>query len=156
MVVGVVLLVSSAFMIWMYTQINQDRTQGHEKSAEIARQQTSLSEISEVSVYHGGMTVHIVAGMTEDDKEGLVYINPDEEKVIDQVIGEKTISTQDMKNIWEQNCSDCEFINIQFAYEENHPVYEVTYIDDQQRYVLDYYKLTGEPFNQRFAFKQNE
>ncbi|MGI8315331.1 DUF5590 domain-containing protein [Halobacillus mangrovi] len=152
---AVLVIIFLLFFSWMYFEINKDRTAGQEDASKIALEETKLSEVDQVTVYRGEQTVHIVEGKSNQGDHGLIYIDLKEKKVIEQLFNEKVISKEALKQKWSQSCGGCEFKYIQYAFEENQPVYEMSYIDEKNRYVLDYFKLSGESFDQRFAFRQN-
>lgn len=155
MTFAVLVIIFLLFFSWMYFEINKDRTAGQEDASKIALEETKLSEVDQVTVYRGEQTVHIVEGKSNQGDHGLIYIDLKEKKVIEQLFNEKVISKEALKQKWSQSCGGCEFKYIQYAFEENQPVYEMSYIDEKNRYVLDYFKLSGESFDQRFAFRQN-
>ncbi|MCA0983051.1 DUF5590 domain-containing protein [Halobacillus yeomjeoni] len=156
LITGTILFLCSAFFIYMYADINQDRTKGNDEAAKFALQETALKKVDQVSNYHGDKTVHIVRGVTDQQKNGIVYIDLEKKEILKESFREDNLSLDEMKQEWMNACENCEFKNIQFAYEESHPVFEITYIDEKNRYVLDYYQLNGEKFDQRFAFKQTD
>jgi uncharacterized protein YpmB len=154
-VLAVLLILGGAFVSWMYFEINQDRTAGQEEASQLALDRTDLAGVDRISVYRGAKAVHIVEGKTSQGDSGLVFVDVENKQILDEVFKGNIISKTELREKWAQDCEGCSFKYIQYAYEENQPVYEITYIDEQNRYVLDYFKLSGENFDQRFAFRQN-
>lgn len=143
------------FFIWMYTQINQDRTSGHDEAADLAVQETNLSSVEQIETYNGETEVFVVKGKASDGETSLVFINEAVDTVLTDVKQAEILSQEQLISRWSSSCSDCRFKDISYGYEEEQPVYELVYIDEQGRYVLDYFTLSGESFDQRFAFRQN-
>lgn len=156
LILSMVLILGLAFSIWMYINVNQDRTTGHAEAIDLAEQQTDLTNFESVTTYYGENKIHIVQGSIGKVDGRLVFIDLEENAVLDEIPTESVLPTNQMRSQWKDTCANCQFKDIQYGYEENEPVYELTYIDDQNRYVLDYFTLEGEAFDQRFAFRQNE
>ncbi len=153
-IAGLVLL-SLIFFIWMYTQINQDRTAGHEQAAAFAVQKTNLTTVDQVETYNGETEVFVVKGEGSDGESSLVFINEAVDTVLTDVNQAEVLSEEQLISRWSSNCPDCRFKDVSYGYEEEQPVFELVYTDEQGRYVLDYFTLSGDSFDQRFAFRQN-
>lgn len=156
LILSVFIILGLAFGIWMYLSVNQDRTAGHAEAIDLAEQQTGLTNFESVTTYYGESEIHIVQGANNSGSEKIVFIDLEENTILDEISTESILPSNQMRSQWKDNCLECEFKDIQYGYEENEPVYQLTYIDSQNRYVLDYFTLEGEAFDQRFAFRQNE
>ncbi|GEN53945.1 cell wall elongation regulator TseB-like domain-containing protein [Halobacillus faecis] len=155
-IAGTLFILAFVLFLWVYIDVNQDRKAGHPEAEAIAKDQGDLTTIDHVSTYHGKREFHIVQGMNESKEASILFIDIKGNKILDEVSGEVALSLEDMRSRWENTCSSCTFKDIQYGFEEDEPVFQLTYIDDQNRYVLDYFTLQGEAFDQRFAFRQNE
>ncbi|WP_226579257.1 DUF5590 domain-containing protein [Halobacillus litoralis] len=151
----VLLVLCMILSVWVYLDVNQDRTAGHEEAAKLAEAESGITTVDEVSTYHGESEVFVVQGSTTEGESSLVFINDKKTKVLDVVDISNVLPEKELKTQWSNSCSSCTFKGVNIGYEEDEPVYEITYIDSQDRYVLDYFTLTGEAFDQRFAFRQN-
>ncbi|WP_139207334.1 DUF5590 domain-containing protein [Halobacillus dabanensis] len=156
LILSVILLLVLTFGIWMYININQDRTSGHDEAIDFAKQQTGLTKFESVTTYYGEGETQIVQGTNGSGDEIIVFIDLEENIILDEISAERVLPSDQMRSQWKDTCSECEFKDIQYGYEEDEPVYQLTYIDSQNRYVLDYFTLEGEAFDQRFAFRQND
>ncbi|MGP4075295.1 cell wall elongation regulator TseB-like domain-containing protein [Halobacillus sp. K22] len=154
-IIGALFILSGALAVWMYLSINQDLHAGEEAAQELALNRTELAKVENVSSYHGKKKVHIVKGKTQEGTEGLIFIDLSERKILNKQMDLDIVAEQQLKQSWRADCQNCVFKNIQLGYEEEQPVYELTYVDSQNRYVFDYFNLNGERFELRFAFKQN-
>ncbi|MCA1009437.1 DUF5590 domain-containing protein [Halobacillus halophilus] len=154
-IAGVLLLLSGALVVWMYVSINKDLHAGEDAARKMALNRTEIATVEEVSIYHGKSRVHIVKGKNQDGKDGLVFIDLSKNEILNEQMNLEMITESKLRQSWRADCQNCTFKNIQLGYEEENPVYEITYVDTQNRYVFDYFNLNGERFDQRFAFKQN-
>ncbi|MGP4060055.1 cell wall elongation regulator TseB-like domain-containing protein [Halobacillus sp. H74] len=156
LITGILLILGLSLAVWMYIDINGDRKKGHEQAASFAKSETEISQIEKVSTYHGEREIHVVQGLKENEDSLIVFMDLKDEKILDTVSDKETLSIEEMKGQWADSCSACTFKDVQYGYEENEPVYQLTYTDGQNRYVLDYFTLTGDSFDQRFAFRKKE
>ncbi|UOQ42739.1 DUF5590 domain-containing protein [Halobacillus salinarum] len=150
----VLILLFGCFFIWMYVQIEQDRTSQFDQAKKIAVEKTDLTKVEEISRYNGASTVHIVRGQTNSSTKLTVFLDVKDKKIVKILPEDSIISLSQMKQKWASSCNACQLKDIQLGYEESKPVYEITYIDNKDRYVLDYYLPDGNKFQQRFAFKR--
>ncbi|MYL48496.1 hypothetical protein GLV98_03330 [Halobacillus litoralis] len=155
-IAGTLFILAFILFLWVYIDVNQDRKEGHPQAEAIAQEQGGLTRIDHVSTYHGQREFHIVQGTKESNEASILFIDIKEKTILDEVSREDVLSSEEMRSRWENTCSNCTFKDIQYGFEENEPVFQLTYIDEQNRYVLDYFTLQGEAFDQRFAFRQNE
>ncbi|WP_160913516.1 cell wall elongation regulator TseB-like domain-containing protein [Halobacillus litoralis] len=155
-ITGTLFIIAIILFLWLYIDVNHDRKQGHPLAEEIARDKGSLARIDHVSTYHGEKEFHIVQGINKSKEASIIFMDIKEKKILEEVSKEETLPLEEMRSRWENTCSNCTFKDIQYGFEEEEPVFQLTYIDEQNRYVLDYFTLQGEAFDQRFAFRQNE
>ncbi|MBA2173905.1 DUF5590 domain-containing protein [Halobacillus locisalis] len=155
-ITSILFVLGLSLSIWIYIDVYHDRTSSHAQATTLVLEKTELETIDDVSVYHGKETVHIMEGAVGNGRSALVYVQVDDQKVLNVIQDEDYLSISEMKDIWKEECDGCAFRDIQYGYEEGEPVFEITYIDQQDRYVFNYYGLDGQSFDQRFAFKQNQ
>lgn len=154
LIIGLLILLSGCLLTWMYVQIESNRTEGFSEAKSLVLSETNIENVSEVTSYNGEQPIHIVRGKTGSEEKLAAFINLDNNKVLTTLNTSTMISSDQLREELQDNCSGCSFINIQLAYEENSPAWELTYIDENKRYVLEYVRVTnGEPI-QRFAFRQ--
>ncbi|WP_051744161.1 cell wall elongation regulator TseB-like domain-containing protein [Halobacillus karajensis] len=152
---GIILFLILILSVWLYVEVNQDRTEGHEEAKAIAKEAGGIHRVDHVFTYHGEKEIHIVQGSKEEGK-WLLFIDIKEKDVLDEVPLDDVLPVAEMHAQWDESCSGCTFKDLAYAFEENEPVYQLTYIDERNRYVMDYFTLNGEAFDQRFAFRQND
>lgn len=154
-VLMVVFVLVITLAVWLYVDVQHDRTSQDQVASSLAVENTKLDSVQNVTLYNGEQTVHIVKGTDESGGVGLAFVQADQKEILEYSKDADILSLSEMKKQWRNSCDGCSFKKVQYAYEEGEPVFEITYIDQQQRYVFDYFTLTGDSFDQRFAFKQN-
>ncbi|UOQ93552.1 DUF5590 domain-containing protein [Halobacillus shinanisalinarum] len=154
LIIGIVIIISGSTLTWMYVQIEDKQTEGFTTAKNLAVSETKMTKVTDVLSYNGENPIHIVRGQNANDEELVTFLNLGKKEVLTTIKASSMIPTGDLKAGLQADCSACSFIDVQLAYEENSPAWELTYIDENQRYVLEYVRVTnGDPI-QRFAFRQ--
>lgn len=152
---GVSLLLLFFLFIYIYIQIIQDKTSTFDHSKQAAIEETPLEVTNSVTRYHGEYRYDIVAGEGVDETKGYAFvpINNKDEDIFYQMLT-NTTTEQEMLSSWKSSCNGCELISIQPAIDKGNPLWELTYVDDKNRYVLDYFLMKNGDFYEQLRFKQ--
>ncbi|WP_143414485.1 DUF5590 domain-containing protein [Halobacillus massiliensis] len=141
--------------MWMYSHINASKTQDFDRAESFATQEAGFRQVDKVTRYNGKSVIHIVQGANEEGESIYGFINLADNKLLITLDAEQMISKEAVRNDSEASCSSCEWIDTQLAYEENRPVWELTYKDESNRYVFEYIDVENGERIQRFAFRQS-
>ncbi|WP_390216442.1 DUF5590 domain-containing protein [Halobacillus campisalis] len=152
---GVLLIIFIGVLTWMYLHIEDSRTSQFAEASNFAESEGLLTDVKEVARYNGEFPVYIAFGENSDGVETYVFINLAEKEEMTSIPKEDMISESTAVANGAQ-CTGCEFIDVQLAYEENRPVWEVTYTDESSRYVFEYLDVENGEEVQRFAFRQTQ
>lgn len=155
-IVGIILVLISCFiyLFFLYSDIQQYRSENYQDSKEEVLEKTNVSKIENVTGYNGGHQFHVVFGKTKDGENKMVFVPLDnKEKKLTVIDVSKTIKKQQIKEQWQQQCENCELINITVAMENNEPLWEVTYVDDSDRYIFDYLSIYDGTRIQQYRLK---
>lgn len=124
-----------------------------------------LDVINEVEYYHGRLAYHVVYGTTDNNEQLIVWV-PDSDK------GEMLIrkanegwSKEKVKSFVLSNQNPLKLIDIRLGAElmmdnrtkktETTPLWEVTYIDQQNRYTYYFLKFIDGSFVKRYSLKKD-
>ncbi|QSS98438.1 DUF5590 domain-containing protein [Pontibacillus sp. ALD_SL1] len=140
-IIAVVLL--TGYLGYLYYTVQNDKTETYATSKQIAQKETPLNTVNSVSRYHGMHQYDIVAGVDDNGVKGFAFIPVTDEKEGSVTYVENTdmVVQEEMHRIWEDQCADCSFIEITPAIHQGVPLWEITYRDENNRYVFDYYKM---------------
>lgn len=125
------------------------------KAIERAEQEVGEIQVNDVEHYYGTKAYHIVQGVTEDGVERVIWV-PDEGdtdlivKKADDGIGLQAVRDQVFQEV-----NPREIIDIRLGVEEKIPVWEVTYIDQQDRYSYYYMDFEEGIFVKRYSIEKN-
>ncbi|WP_145997048.1 DUF5590 domain-containing protein [Halobacillus sp. Marseille-P3879] len=153
LILGIVIIILTGFLTWMYLHIENSKTSQYSKAEQFALNEELLEEVNQITRYNGEVPIHILKGVSSDNEEVFIFIDLKNQQELASVSAEDMIGKSTAKSNVNQ-CTSCEFIDLQLAYEENRPVWEVTYKDESNRYVFEYLDAINGEEVQRFAFRQ--
>src|SRR5690625_3105891 len=152
----VIILAFLTYMIVLYNNIQQDKQAGFSETKEIVLRETELTEISEIDRYHGEFAYHVVFGSTEDNEHKMVYVPlTNEEQDLITIDQSEIVSKETLENQLQNECNTCKIISIIPGMEDNEPLWELTYVDASDRYVLEYVSLYDATQYEQFRFTQS-
>lgn len=153
-IVGVAIL---GYGIYLYQAAIGSKEAGITQAEEIAMENSPLKEIETTGRYHGSELYFIVEGSDEEGKELIVFV-PDPESELNKVqsfLRDDLFSEDEVLSSWNGQCSGCSLIKYNWAIENETPLMEVTYISQNDRYVLEYYDLKNGGTYQRLPLKKS-
>lgn len=154
-VVCLVLVSCFIYSVYLYYEVQQNKTARYENIKENVLQSTDISTIEKIEQYHGEKAYFILYGVTDDNKQKLIFY-PSERKKEDLTIIEKSeiIPEETIKKGWNSQCKNCELIEIAPAIVDDKPVWEITFIDSSNRYVIDYLSIYDAKRIEQIRLKQ--
>ncbi|WP_200411216.1 cell wall elongation regulator TseB-like domain-containing protein [Virgibacillus salexigens] len=129
------------YMIYLYIDLKDSKTAGYEETKQQLLKANTLNDISKVETFHGDEAYHVVFGTDDQQDKIIFYPLEGKEKNLTTVNQSEIISKDAIINEWEQQCSDCELVKVTPALVEDNKLWELTYIDASNRYVLDYVSI---------------
>lgn len=143
------------YMIVLYNNIQRDKKAGFTETEEIILHETDLIKINDIERYHGENAYHIVFGQTENNEHKIVYVPLNDEDhdliIIDQ---SEIMSQASIEKQLQKQCNTCKIISIVPGIEDNELLWELTYIDDSNRYVLEYVEIYDGTQYEQFRFTE--
>lgn len=152
-----ILVIVLVFGIFLYKDIQASKIEGYSETEKAVLNETELESVEQVTHFYGEETFHIALGHTKEQDEKLVFVPQDEDQeatemvVIDQ---EDIMSKEDIIAVWTEQCSDCKLIKINPAMIKEEPLWEMTYRDDTNRYVIDYLSIYDGTEYEQYRFKE--
>lgn len=143
------------YIIVLYIHIQQDKQTGFSETEKILLNHTELVAIDDIVRYHGEFAYHIVFGHTENNQDKIVFVPLNKEDqdliTIDQT---EIISKQSLEKQLQNECETCKIISIVPGIEDQDPLWELTYVDASNRYVLEYLSIYDATQLEQFRFKR--
>ncbi|WP_026906535.1 DUF5590 domain-containing protein [Paucisalibacillus globulus] len=140
---GIILILIAIFiyLVFLYSDIQKSKTNGFSNAEQRVLEETDLVDIEETLRYQDEALYHVVIGKTKAD-EGLIVFVPegDEEKLT--IVNQNEILPYDtvLAN-WMDECVNCELVDIVPAIIKGNALWEITYYDEANRYVLNYVSI---------------
>src|SRR5699024_3073215 len=151
---SIVVLLCFIFAVVLYNDLYDSKTANHSETEKIILEQTSITEIDHIEHFFGEEAYHVVYGKNEQDEEKIIfYPLEEEEKNITTIDLATVLSKEQMVQEWQQNCTSCQFVDITPALMDGEELWEITYQDEQNRYVLAYYSMDNAAVYEQLFFK---
>lgn len=125
--------------IFLYMDLNSNRTKGHEETKRELLKQTEITEITKIENFNGEAAYHVVYGKNEEGKGKIIFYPLEgNEKTLTTVDSTEVLSPSSMIDMWQTDCSACELVKITPALLDDEILWELVYYDEYDRYVFDY------------------
>ncbi|WP_051314693.1 DUF5590 domain-containing protein [Alteribacter aurantiacus] len=155
-------IITFSSLIWLFSSVQSNKNETFEGSIEYALSNDLITEYSNVSYYNGRRSYHIIDGVDQEGDDVYVWIesiqdeqesyssvfeeSDEEENVEDEVSEPRTyirkqedgISASQARQIAEQHLGIDEFKQVRLGMIGQTPVYEIVYIDTEDRYSFYY------------------
>ena len=118
---------------------------------EIVKNETEIQTIQAIDVYNGTNVYRIVRGTTSENVELISWVNEEDEIVLMKK-AEEGIKKEEVLQYLDTNRTPKKIISITLAMEKNVPLWEIKFIDDNERYHFYYIKFEDGEFFQRISF----
>jgi uncharacterized protein YpmB len=155
-IILLILFISAViYSFFLYQDIMESKTEGFSETETQILDATSLVSIDKIEQFNGEEPYHVVFGENEANEEKIIFYPLEgQEKqltVLDktEIVAEETILSQ-----WQNECSECELIKAVPAIKDENVLWEVTYFDESERYILDYLSIYDGSRYERYRFTQ--
>lgn len=143
------------FLLWQIVSIYHTAMspirEDENEAAQIAKEEKNLHTINEVYTYNGTNSYTIIQGMDDKDEEIIIWF--DEEKKIALTANAKDgIAKKDVMKYVDTNRKPAEVISVSLAMENEIPLWEIKFKDQNDRYNLYYIKFEDGEYYQRITF----
>ena len=154
----------------IFRYINASKVEGFDQTESYILSETDMTTINDMYMYQDEVLYHIAYAHDKDKEEWIVFVpiqeetnkdddepsdkedksKKDKKNEEDEQIEEKeliTIKTSEMmsqkeiESAWSDECSECELKSSLPAIIDNTPLWELTYIDKKNRFVMEYRQL---------------
>lgn len=142
-IIIVILFISAViYAIFLYMDLNDKRTAGYNETTKEVLNQTTIEEITSIEKFNGEEAYHVIYGVDNAGEEKIIFYPLDgNEKTLTTINAEDVMSTSDLLDEWKANCDPCKLINVTPALIKDDVLWELTYYDENDRYVFDYVSI---------------
>lgn len=151
----IVLISCIIYALFLYLDLMDSKTAGFEETKNQILSNTSITSIEKIEQFNGNEAYHVVYGENKDKEEKIIfYPLKGKEKNLTTIDQTEIFTKKQVLSQWKEQCNGCELVKIVPALVEDKALWEITYSDKSDRYVLDYISLyDGSPFEQ-YRFKR--
>lgn len=168
------ILIIAIYGFYIYKQIKTSKTSGFETSTQTILEETDLAEVDEMYAFQHDVLYHIAYGKSDNNDQLIVYVpktipkkdkekeneekqeenkkdndNEEEMKDIITVDGSDMLSKEEIEAKWDEDCEQCSLKSSAPAMIDDTPLWEFTYLDANDRFVMEYRQLEdGDIFEQ--------
>ncbi|SDY88433.1 Uncharacterized protein YpmB [Evansella caseinilytica] len=174
----------TAFFYYMYNVISEPLGEREQEAVAIAKSETDLDEVTNVDYYHGRRSFQVIEGLDKDGEEMYVWVEEltehetdendeneeeeaEEEKETDedeeagdanpQIITRLKsdgLTESEVSNIAYSELSIKEIISIRLGIIGNTPVYEIVYVDEEDRHSFYYITFEDGTYIRHYQFRK--
>lgn len=155
----IILIVIGLFIYFymMFRHIEHSKVEGFEETEEYILEETDMVAVDDLFTFQEEKLYHIAYTRDEQDKQWILFIsaNDDEDSKeensmqVVEIEQDDTLPPSKIESLWSKDCEQCELKGSTPAILDNEPLWELTYIDDKNRYVIEYRNLSdGEKYEQ--------
>ena len=148
----IVAIITYGYII--YNDLMQQKESGYDKSTKHVLAETPLTKIDTKYKYHGKDNYHVFLGTTDDKHKKLVFFPLDKEKDLTILDQSEIMDEQDIKDQWKNQCQSCTLMKVRPAMDDETPLWEITYKDDQDRLIMEYVSMEDGSDYEQYRFNQ--
>lgn len=151
-ILSLILLLFVCFIygMFLYQNTQKNKTAGMAGSKEKVLQDTEIIMIDSMERFNGENSYHIAFGKNKDEQKKIAFIPLKNENKDIVLIDEADIMSKELvKNQWQEQCIKCKLIKITPGIVEDNELWELTYVDESNLYIIDYISMyDGTPYEQ--------
>lgn len=152
--ISVLIIAFFIYSIYLYNTIQTSKETGLDESKAYAKDELNMKNITSIDRFQEEIQYHVIMGEMNDNEGVIAFIPIDDNKEPIIIKQEDALSKSEIKSNWQTNCKNCELIKISPAMLDDEPLWEITFIDEKERYVLDYVSFDDGSSYEQLQFKQ--
>lgn len=154
--IGLILIIISAIIygIFLLKTIDNDKKTGYLAAKKDMINETEIETVNEITHFYGDSVYFIAFGTTDKNEKKIAFLKNKKGKADISVIDyDKALSKKEVLAKWKDNCNKCELIKLTPAMIDNEPLWELTYLENDNRYIIDYLTMKDAKRYEHYNFK---
>lgn len=148
-----VIISAIIYSMFLLKTIENDKQTGYVAAEKKIVNDTAIDTVNEVTHFYGESVYFIIFGTTNKNKNKIVFLEKDKDN-ISVIDYDKVMSKKEVLSQWKDNCSKCELIKLNPAIIDSEPLWELAYLDKDNRYIIDYLTMKDAKRYEYYNFKQ--
>lgn len=140
----IIFVVIVIYFVYLYVFIEKSKIVDKEETEQLVLRSTNISSIEEIYQFQGEKGYHIIIGTDDNNKQSIVFIPVMESLTKDDLIiipSNELLSKEQIEEMWKKDCLNCKLIGSTPAMINKTPLWELTYTDHSNRYIISYISL---------------
>jgi|SRR5690625_5130026 len=138
------------YSIFLYRSIMVSKTAGFQEATSFIIEETDIIETNDITYFQADLGYYIVRGITSKNEQVYAYLedtDPFSTNKLYVIDTNHLLTKEQLEQSVTESCASCQLIHSTPAMIEQFPLWELTYIDESERYVIEYkYLETGQTF----------
>ncbi len=153
-ILAIVLLIALGGFSHVYQSAMSQKNSGHDKAIARATEQTEIKDAESVQTFNGLEQYFVIAGKNESNQNVYVWVPEDTKKKPVLKLASEGISEKEALEIVNKEQNPQKIISAQLGMEKNVPIWEIKYIDKQNRYTYDFINFNNGEIQKHIAIKK--
>jgi uncharacterized protein YpmB len=149
----VTLLVIIIILSLFYLSIRNPLTKEQEQVVEYVQQNTDIQEVIDVSFYHGTDAFQVITGLDAEGEMWIAWYQLEDQEIVLRKQNQG-LSEEEVRDFAVNELNPHKINNIRLGIENDLPVYEISYIDQENRYAYYYITFKDGIFLKRYSLRQ--
>lgn len=155
-IVCVLLLTAIGISIYFYQSMRSPITEQEQLAIARVLGETEVSIIQNVSFYHGTEPYVVIKGQQEEGGENfIVWVGQEDESVVVKPAN-AGLSKEQVRQFAINELAPKKLLAVRLGLENRLPIYEITYIDENDRYSFYYITFEDGTFVKRYSLKADD
>lgn len=137
----------------IYNATMEKKVPKESKTVEVAKEKAKLTNVTKIDYYNGQTPYEVVQGVNEKGEQYIVWVPEKKGDILVQEAN-KGISEKEALQIVAKERKPKQFVKAKLGAENNVPLWEVTYIDDENRYTYYYLAFQDGKFLKRYSIEK--
>ncbi|AOH55489.1 DUF5590 domain-containing protein [Peribacillus muralis] len=144
-IASILVLCFIGFVGGAYIKALQPKKEAGSAAFKKAREEAGLRTMDDFYLYNGQDSYSVIIGKGENGTKKVVWLPEDKKKKLVVEDYKDGKSKKEILRIAEEKLNPQKIISVKLGMEKNVPLWEVTYLDESERFNYDYYDFkTGE------------
>lgn len=142
MAIIAIVVASIFYSLFLYYDVRHDKFAGLSEAKKRIAADTTMTDIDTIYRFHGNDAYYVMFGETnEGDKQVAFVPFSTKDKEITVINQDKIISKESVQKQWYNECNHCELMKITPGMIDDDPVWELTYVNEAEQYVIEYVSI---------------
>lgn len=149
------MIIAIVYSVLLYRDLEKSKTRGMSQTEQRIYKETDITKVEDIDFFYSNESYHVVYG-TDKEKHKLIAFVPLKSKKQDikTINQDEIISKETVHKQWKKSCTECKMIKITPGIVDENKVWELTYRDELNRYVLEFLSISDGKQYERLRFAE--